>query len=83
MLGITLDGRSVTWSVPEVMHRYDARNGAERPPIPIRPNSQAFILPGDRLLEVSWRHVRISDLATGRTIDRGLLVRSRIRRSKE
>ena len=70
-LGITPDGRDVTWQVPDVIHRYDVHDGTERRPlIQTRPDAHAFILGGDRLLQVWWRHVQISDLATGRTIHR-------------
>jgi WD40 repeat protein len=69
-LGITSGGRDITWHVPDVIHRYDVRDGAERPKIPTRPDTQAFILPGNRLLEVWWRHVLISDLGTGRVLRR-------------
>ena len=69
LLGITPDGGNVTWHVPGVMHRYDARDGAERAdPIPTLPDSQAYILPGDRLLQLTWRHVQVSDLASGRVL---------------
>ena len=69
LFGIAPDGRTVTWQVPGVMHRYDVRDGVERAdPIPTLPDSQAYILPGDRLLQLTWRHVRVSDLATGRVL---------------
>jgi WD40 repeat protein/class 3 adenylate cyclase len=69
-LATTPGGREVTWRVPDEMHFYDGATGDEgRSPVATTPDTEDYVLPKGRMLELSWGRVRVLDLDSGR-VDR-------------
>ncbi len=69
LLALSPDGRSVTWQVPHLLHRYAVTTGHElSAPIPTLAGYQALLLPRHRILQLMQQHVRINDLTSGKTL---------------